>query len=136
MAANLKPYVIIKYNLTSIGIPSSPVIISTTIIPGLIILRFRTLFPGDANISFIVNITDSESLITSVSDQFTNYQSNSIVSINISIPNGGLISIRALALNQYGVSNETMIEGFLNVPPSEMIKILCSSLHRQIVFML
>ena len=109
-----------------IGIPSSPLIISTTIIPGLIILRFSTLFPGDTNISFIVNITDSESLTTSVSDQFTNYQSNSVVSINISIPNGGLISISTLTLNQYGASNETMIEGFLNVPPSEMIKILCS----------
>ena len=108
--------------LLSLGIPPSPILISTTIIPELVTLRLRTEFPGDTNIRFIVNITDSVSgsHIDSVSEQFNNYQPNSIVDVTISLPDGGSVSVSIVTYNQYGVSNVTTVGGIINVPSSEI----------------
>ena len=108
--------------LLSLGIPSSPILISTTIIPGSLTLRLRTEFPGGTNIRFIVNITDSVSgsQINSVSEPFNNYQSNSVVDINISLPDGGSVSVSIVTYNQYGVSNVTTVGRIIDVPLSEI----------------
>ena len=108
--------------MLSLGIPSSPILISTTIIPELVTLRLRTEFPGDTNIRFIVNITDlvSGSHIDSVSEQFNNYQPNSIVDVTISLPNGGSVSVSIVTYNQYGVSNVTTVGEIIDVPSSEI----------------
>ena len=106
----------------SLGIPSSPELVGNITNPGLLTLRLRTEFPGDTNIRFIVNITDSVSgsHIDSVSEQFNNYQSNSIVDVTISLPNGGSVSVSIVTYNQYGVSNVTTVGGIIDVPSSEI----------------
>ena len=122
MVRNERERYILYTILLSLGIPPSPILISTTIIPELVTLRLRTEFPGDTNIRFIVNITDSVSgsHIDSVSEQFNNYQSNSIVDVTISLPDGGSVSVSIVTYNQYGVSNVTTVGGIIDVPSSEI----------------
>uniref|UniRef100_A0A1X7UUM4 Ig-like domain-containing protein n=1 Tax=Amphimedon queenslandica TaxID=400682 RepID=A0A1X7UUM4_AMPQE len=89
------------------GIPSSPVITGTVPSPGVLVLRVRTMYPGDTNIRFIVNTTNTSdgSIISSTTHQFNGYEANDIVNISISIPNGGLVSISIVTINQYGSSD-------------------------------
>ncbi|XP_019856447.1 PREDICTED: uncharacterized protein LOC109584985 isoform X1 [Amphimedon queenslandica] len=93
--------------LTVQGIPSSPVITDAVTSPGSLVLRVRTMYPGDTNIRFIVNVTNVSdgSIISSTTHHFDNYQSNDIVNIDISIPNGGSVSVSIVTINQYGASD-------------------------------
>ena len=104
----------------SLGIPSSPELVGNITNPGLLTLRLRTEFPGDTNIRFIVNITDSVSVshIGSVSKQFNNYQSNSIIDINITLPDGGSVSVSIVTYNQYGVSDTVSVSEVFTLQPS------------------
>ena len=106
---------------SSLGIPSSPELVGNITNPGLLTLRLRTEFPGDTNIRFIVNITDSMSgsLTDSIPEQFNNYQSNSIVDVTISLPDGGSVSVSIVTYNQYGVSDTLSVSGVFTVQPSE-----------------
>ena len=110
-------------------------ITDTVTSPGLLVLRVRTVYPGDSsNIRFIVNITNASdgSIISSTTHQFNNYQSNDIVNISISIPNGGSVSVSIVTINQYGSSNIINISQVFTIDPSEYIIILMcrySTLH-------
>ena len=110
----------------SLGIPSSPELVGNITNPGSLTLRLRTEFPGDTNIRFIVNITDSVSgsHIDSVSEPITNYQSNSIVDVTISLPDGGSVSVSIVTYNQYGVSDTVSVSGVFTVQPSEYYLLL------------
>ena len=105
----------------SLGIPSSPELVGNITNPGLLTLRLHTEFPGDTNIRFIVNITDSVSgsHIDSVSEQFNNYQSNSVVDVTISLPDGGSVSVSIVTYNQYGVSDTVSVSGVFTLQPSK-----------------
>ena len=106
----------------SVGIPSSPVITDTVTSPGLLVLRVRTVYPGDSsNIRFIVNITNVSdgSIISSTTHQFNNYQSNDIVNISISIPDGGSVSVSIVTINQYGSSDALIHPQVFTIDPSE-----------------
>ena len=93
--------------------------------PGLLVLRVHTVYPGDINIRFIVNITNiSDGYIISSTHQFNNYQSNDTVDINISIPNGGSVSVSIVTINQYGSSGIINIPHVFTIDPSEYVIIL------------
>ena len=89
--------------------------------PGLLVLRVHTVYPGDINIRFIVNITNISDgyIISSTTHQFNNYQSNDIVDINISIPNGGSVSVSIVTINQYGASDAFIHPQVFTIDPSE-----------------
>ena len=105
----------------SVGIPSSPVITNTVTSPGLLVLRVRTVYPGDTNIRFIVNITNASdgSIINSTTYQFGNYQPNRTVNISISIPDGGSVSVSIVTINQYGFSDALIHPQVFTIDPSE-----------------
>ena len=123
----------------SVGIPSSPVITDTVTSPGLLLLRVCTVYPGDTNIRFIVNITNVSdgSIISCTTHQFNTYQSNDIVNISISIPDGGSVSVSIVTINQYGSSDIINIPQVFTIDPSEYIIILMchhSTLHSSIQY--
>ena len=96
-------------------------ITDTVTSPGLLVLRVRTMYPGDTNIRFIVNITNVSdgSIISSTTHQFNTYQSNDIVNISISIPNGGSVSVSIVTINQYGSSDALIHPQVFTIGPSE-----------------
>ena len=117
-------FIFIVFSL-SVGIPSSPVITDNVTSPGLLVLRVHTVYPGDINIRFIVNITNiSDGYIISSTHQFNNYQSNDTVDINICIPNGGSVSVSIVTINQYGSSDIINIPHVFTIDPSECVVIL------------
>ena len=81
------------------------------------------MYPGDVNIRFIVNITNVSdgSIISSTAHQFNNYQPNDTVDINISIPNGGSVSVSIVTINQYGASDIINVLQVFTIDPSEYI---------------
>ena len=90
--------------------------------PGLLVLRVNTVYPGDINVWFIVNITDvSVGSISSTSHQFNNYQANDTIDINVSIPNGGSVSVSIVTINQYGASDIINVPQVFTIDPSEYI---------------
>ena len=104
-----------------VGIPSSPVITDNVTSPGVLVLRVHTVYPGDVNIRFIVNTTNISdgSIISSTAHQFNNYQPNDAVDINISIPNGGSVSVSIVTINQYGASDIINVPQVFTIDPSE-----------------
>ncbi|XP_011404071.1 PREDICTED: uncharacterized protein LOC100633301 isoform X2 [Amphimedon queenslandica] len=101
------------------GIPSSPVITGNVTSPGVLVLRVRTMYPGDTNIKFIVNTTNtSDESINSTTHQFNGYEANSIVDISISIPNGGSVSVSIVTINQYGSSDVLNHPQIFTIDPS------------------
>ena len=97
-------------------------ITDTVTSPGLLVLRVRTVYPGDSsNIRFIVNITNVSdgSIISSTTHQSNTYQSNDIVNISISIPNGGSVSVSIVTINQYGSSDALIHPQVFDIDPSE-----------------
>ena len=107
----------------SVGIPSFPVITDTITSPGLLVLRVNTVYPGDVNIRFIVNATNISdgSIISSTAHQFNYYQANDAVDINISMPNGGSVSVSIVTINQYGASDIINVPQVFTIDPSEYI---------------
>ena len=89
--------------------------------PGLLVLRVHTVYPGDVNIRFFVNITNVSDgfIISSTAHQFNNYQPNDAVDINISIPNGGSVSVSIVTINQYGASDIINVPQVFTIDPSE-----------------
>ena len=97
-------------------------ITGTVTSPGVLVLRVRTMYPGDTNIRFIVNTTNtSTGSIISSTHQFNGYEANSIVNISISIPNGGSVSVSIVTINQYGSSDVLNIPQVFTIDPSECI---------------
>ena len=97
-------------------------ITDTVTSPGLLVLRVRTVYPGDSsNIRFIVNITNVSdgSIINSTTYQFSNYQPNRTVDISISIPDGGSVSVSIVTINQYGSSDALIHPQVFDIDPSE-----------------
>ena len=96
-------------------------ITDTVTSPGLLVLRVHTVYPGDINVRFIVNITNASdgSIISSTTYQISNYQSNDIVNISISIPNGGSVSVSIVTINQYGSSDALIHPQVFTIDPSE-----------------
>ena len=89
--------------------------------PGVLVLRVRTMYPGDTNIRFIVNTTNTStgSIISSTTHPFNGYEANSIVNISISIPHGGSVSVSIVTINQYGSSDVLNHPQAFTIEPSE-----------------
>ena len=108
----------------TIGIPSPPELISTTSSLGYVTLRVSTPSPGD-NITFqfnvtIIDITDNSTVRTE-NFPFLNYISNTIVSLTIELPNGGVFSFIIITTNQYGIPEVTMTTRTISVQPSKYL---------------
>ena len=109
-----------------LGIPSVPVINSTNSVPGRVFFSLSTTSPGDNNtFQFVINVTESNSVISTHSFPFLNYQPNRLVTVNISLPDGGSFTFTVATSNQYGQAEVTVTTGLITVEPSEIRIIYC-----------
>ena len=93
-------------------------IVSYQVLPGRVRLIMRVLFSGanDGSFRFIVKAENGSNLTTRVLS-LPNYTNNQTVMRDVSVSNGGTISITVTARNVFGVAeDEVVIEG-LNVEP-------------------
>ena len=102
----------------SIGIPSTPVLVDTIPTPGMIRFILSTRSSGDSTILFRVNVTNTNdnSLVSFESSQ-TNYISNSNVTVDIPLPDGGSYIFTIYTVNQYGQSQMSITTAPTMIPP-------------------
>ena len=108
-----------KYIYHSIGIPSTPVLVDTRVTPGMIRFILSTKSSGDSTtFKFRVNVTNTNdnSLVSFESSQL-NYISNSNVTIDIPLPDGGIYTFTIYTVNQYGQSERFITTQIIMIQP-------------------